>query len=457
MKKNLFKKAFAVVMTITVAGVIMTGCGKSEENAQPAADAQVEETKTEETKAEEAPAAEDTSDETAKVPGAPYFTKGCVYANYSGELENPDKTYFYIISGDDYGYTADGEHDGIGVPFKFSQEDGKVTFSFGGEDEESMETLVITAVDNGSVHGYFDDIPDRSLIFEPLEGVEADTFDAVNYINGPENSVYHDANGWSIKYDATRFELTPQGPNTFIVYTGESAGTNMITVTYTVDNKAEAAIKEMGAGWGDKTTYSEGPFPGASYAKGYWAMLPPEEDGSGMYETAVARDYMDGALIFELTGHNGEDEEQNMAVSDAMAGIIDSLTFDIYSYDTILQYLGDDAYYAYADMDELNDALLVTTSDYVFDDGDIKAATEASVFGYDKNGMIVEYGYVAGGGTATPLACKDSILFYGGHNYMNKVHIDENAGEMITDEGEYFDEYDDAVTVNFNPASKQNK
>ena len=119
-----------------------------------------------------------------------------------------------------------------------------------------------------------------------------------------------------------------------------------------------------------------------------------------------------------------------------------------------LQYLGDDAYYAYADMDELNDALLVTTSDYVFDDGDIKAATEASVFGYDKNGMIVEYGYVAGGGTATPLACKDSILFYGGHNYMNKVHIDENAGEMITDEGEYFDEYDDAVTVNFNPASK---
>ena len=43
-------------------------------------------------------------------------------------------------------------------------------------------------------------------------------------------------------------------------------------------------------------------------------------------------------------------------------------------------------------MDELNDALLITTSDFVFDDGDIKAATEASVFGYDKNGKIVEYG-----------------------------------------------------------------
>ena len=453
MKKNLLKKASAVIMAISMAGMIMTGCGKNEEAAQPA-DAQVEETGTEEATAEEPQTADTTTEAASEVPGAPYFTKGSVYANYSEELENPDKTYFYIISGDDYGYTADGEHDGVGVPFSFSQEDGKVMFSFGGNDEESKETLVITAVDNGSVHGYFDDIPERPMVFEPLDGVDAETFDAENYVNGPENSVYHDANGWSIKYDATQFELTPQGPSTFIVYTGESAGTNMVTVTYTIDNKAEAAIKEMGAGWGDKTTYSEGPFPGASYTKGYWAILPPAEDGSGMYETAVARDYMDGALIFELTGHNGEDEEMNMAVSDAMASIIDSLTFDIYDYDTILQYLSDDAYYAYADMDELNDALLITTSDFVFDDGDIKAATEASVFGYDKNGMIVEYGYVAGGGTATPLACKDSILFYGGRDYMNKVHIDENAGEMITDEGEYFDEYEDAITVNFRPATK---
>ena len=46
-----------------------------------------------------------------------------------------------------------------------------------------------------------------------------------------------------------------------------------------------------------------------------------------MHETAIARDYMDGALIFELTGHNGEDEEMNMEVSDRMAGIIDSLTW----------------------------------------------------------------------------------------------------------------------------------
>ena len=101
------------------------------------------------------------------------------------------------------------------------------------------------------------------------------------------------------------------------------------TVTYDVENKGEDAIKKLGESWGsDKTTYSEGAFPGAEDVTGYWATLPPSEDGSGFYETAVGRDYMDGALIFELTGHNGEDDAQNMEVSDQMASVIDSLTFE---------------------------------------------------------------------------------------------------------------------------------
>ncbi len=43
--------------------------------------------------------------------------------------------------------------------------------------------------------------------------------------------------------------------------------------------------------------------------------------------TAIARDDMEGVLVFELDGHMGNDEENNMAVSDALAGIIDSLEF----------------------------------------------------------------------------------------------------------------------------------
>ena len=55
--------------------------------------------------------------------------------------------------------------------------------------------------------------------------------------------------------------------------------------------------------------------------------MPPAEDGSGLYETAIARDYMDGYLVFELTGHNSGNDEMDMAVSDALAAVIDSFEF----------------------------------------------------------------------------------------------------------------------------------
>ncbi|MCR5604305.1 MAG: hypothetical protein K6G27_11480 [Lachnospiraceae bacterium] len=44
-------------------------------------------------------------------------------------------------------------------------------------------------------------------------------------------------------------------------------------------------------------------------------------------ETAVARDYMDGYLMFECTGHNSGDEEKDMEMSDILASIIDSIQF----------------------------------------------------------------------------------------------------------------------------------
>lgn len=449
----------STLVITAMTGMMLAGCGKADNDAADAS--QPRETVNEEAPADvstdtaaEAPedASADSAETSSEIPGAPYFTKG-VYTNYSDGEENLPRTYFYIFGSETYGRTEDGEHGGIGLAFDMEQTDGRVVFHFGGSDEDSAGTLLITDVRDGLIYGYFEDMPKRPLIFERLDDEDPDTFSGENYVNGPENSVYHDANGWSIRYDATRFEITPGGPQTFIVYTGESAGTNMITVTYTVDNKAEAAIRELGESWGDKTEYSDGPFPGAGYVKGYWAMLEPEEGGSGMYETAVARDYMDGAIIFELTGHNGDDEEMNMEVSDRMAGIIDSLTWQVNDFDTIIDMLSEDYYYAYADMSEFGDALLITGSDKVFDNGDgTMAATEATVYGYGLNANIVELGSVAGGGTATPLACKDHEIFYGGHNYMNKVHIDMATFELFTDEGEYFDEYEDATVVEFKPA-----
>ncbi len=166
---------------------------------------------------------------------------------------------------------------------------------------------------------------------EETAAVEGLTVEQVaeNYVKAGtgEDLVYNDANGWSVKYDPSVITVNGGGPVTTFVYTGECAGTNMITVTYDVDKDAKTAIADMAKSWGEDAETHEAPFPGAEDITGYWATLAPSADGSGMYETALARDYMDGYLVFEITGHNGTDEEMNMAVSDTLASIIDSLQF----------------------------------------------------------------------------------------------------------------------------------
>ena len=55
--------------------------------------------------------------------------------------------------------------------------------------------------------------------------------------------------------------------------------------------------------------------------------IAPDKEGSGFCMSATARDYKDGALVFESFEHMGEDEFNNIEVSDALASIIDSVQF----------------------------------------------------------------------------------------------------------------------------------
>ena len=121
---------------------------------------------------------------------------------------------------------------------------------------------------------------------------------------------------------------------------------------------------------------------------------------------------------------------------------------DMKSYASVIESLPAGSYYAFADMSQDHDALLVT--DHVFDnlDGTL-AAVEATVYGFDKYGSIKEYGTVKSGGTANPLAVKDSELYCAHHQYIDKVRIEEYDSQMITDEGDYFEDYGDTVVIAF--------
>ncbi len=87
------------------------------------------------------------------------------------------------------------------------------------------------------------------------------------------------------------------------------------------------AINEIGKPYGGKAYYTQGIFPGTDDAKGYYVTIAPDKEGSGFCMSAAARDYKDGALVFESFEHMGEDEFNNIEVSDALASIIDSVQF----------------------------------------------------------------------------------------------------------------------------------
>ena len=122
------------------------------------------------------------------------------------------------------------------------------------------------------------------------------------------------------------------------------------------------------------------------------------------------------------------------------------------SYTSVIESLPEGSYYAFADMSPKHDALLVT--EHVFDNMDgTLAAIEATVYCFDKDGNIKEYGQVESGGTANPLAAKDSELYCAHHLYIDKVHIDVAESKMLTVESHDFEAYGDSVVIAFRPVS----
>lgn len=133
------------------------------------------------------------------------------------------------------------------------------------------------------------------------------------------------------------------------------------------------------------------------------------------------------AMLLTLAGCNKK-EATPEATTEVTQKTVDSpYELDMKDFESFIKSLPDGGYYGFAAMDKDHDALLVTDSTYK--DGDKIYATAATVYGYDKNGKVVEYGDVVSG-KGYPLSTKDEHLYFGDNDSMTKVTIEEYRNAM---------------------------
>lgn len=84
--------------------------------------------------------------------------------------------------------------------------------------------------------------------------------------------------------------------------------------------------------------------------------------------------------------------------------------------------------YAFADMSEDQDALLVAENPIEFD-GKVEAA-KATVYAKDKDGNVKKMGTVESTTTSLPLVAYDHAVYFGSHHSMSKASIDTEHSKM---------------------------
>lgn len=154
-----------------------------------------------------------------------------------------------------------------------------------------------------------------------------------------EEKEYVSDRGWSVKYDPLIITVNEGEDMTSFVYTGESAGTNMLTISYIADKLPDEVLSELTEGWGDPGSVesSESYFPGTSDKWGLWRTLLSNGEGSGLSENVFAGEYNGGVLMFDFTTHKAEDDSIDIPVSDALSAVIDSIKYEDFAPQTMYE------------------------------------------------------------------------------------------------------------------------
>lgn len=138
-------------------------------------------------------------------------------------------------------------------------------------------------------------------------------------------------------------------------------------------------------------------------------------------------------------------EEEVVAVEEQETGtVVTPFLDDLEKYDSIISGLTKDQYYAFAEIGEDYDALLVTDGVYDYGDG-IMAAIDAKVYGFGNDGIIYEAGSIWSDGTAYPISVYEKSIMFGGNHRMAMACVRDGSIIIQKEADEVFDEQGNAT------------
>ena len=128
---------------------------------------------------------------------------------------------------------------------------------------------------------------------------------------------------WTVRCNPDLFDVTEEDGTTTFVYTGESAGTNQVSITFFEGEDYEDVLADKTADWDEEETatvngeYTE---TGKNFISSECAL---DEEGARANVTVIQCN--EGTLCLETLTHASGDDEIDIPVSDALSSIFDSL------------------------------------------------------------------------------------------------------------------------------------
>ena len=151
-------------------------------------------------------------------------------------------------------------------------------------------------------------------------------------------SQLYEGENWSVYYDPSEFEVSEQDGETHFVYTGESAGSDLVAISYHEDKMPQEVLYDKTSSYDDsQIDRSEGYFgAGSDWAFTYSVY---SSEGSGLNEQLTGVEHNGGTLLVDILMHSETEVEDQMRVSDALASIVDSLNLTDHKEQTQFSYV----------------------------------------------------------------------------------------------------------------------